>query len=329
MTPPTPLTQSGTYTFRLQGVTLTGKTVATDSTPLVLALTPLMLIAGDQIPQGPAVAVPISWPDHPVVTDMVADCGTSVPQHFSGASGTCVYTKAGAFTVTGKFTDPTGTPNASTAPLAVSIQTLALAQATLVPMVGGQPLAAAPIYGLPVSVTLPLTLTAAPGVGITDTLNLSTSKITVMKDGASLARLLLTSTDALDYTATLSVRATGTYTFVLDGHTNAGATVSTTVTVPVALNTVTLQADAPVQDGPNVSVTVHWPAGAPAGNVSVKCGTPGALPIPAWPPSAHTLVPAATRSPAASPIPRPTRASPPRPSPSPWPRSPPSRPRSP
>ena len=274
------LTQSGTYTFRLQGVTLTGKTVATDSTPLVLALTPLMLIAGDQIPQGPAVAVPISWPDHPVVTDMVTDCGTSVPQHFSGASGTCVYTKAGAFTVTGKFTDPTGTPNASTAPLAVSIQTLALAQATLVPMVGGQPLAAAPIYGLPVSVTVPLTLTAAPGVGITDTLNLSTSKITVMKDGASLARLLLTSTDALDYTATLSVRATGTYTFVLDGHTNAGATVSTTVTVPVALNTVTLQADAPVQDGPNVSVTVHWPAGAPAGNVSVKCGTPGALPIP-------------------------------------------------
>ena len=136
------LTQSGTYTFRLQGVTLTGKTVATDSTPLVLALTPLMLIAGDQIPQGPAVAVPNSWPDHPVVTDMVTDCGTSVPQHFSGASGTCVYTKAGAFTVTGKFTDPTGTPNASTAPLAVSIQTLALAQATLVPMVGGQPLAA-------------------------------------------------------------------------------------------------------------------------------------------------------------------------------------------
>ena len=69
---------------------------------------------------------------------------------------------AGSFTVTGKFTDPAGTPNASTAPLAVTVQTLALAQATLVPTVGGQPLAAAPIYALPLSVALPLTLTAYP-----------------------------------------------------------------------------------------------------------------------------------------------------------------------
>jgi hypothetical protein len=123
--------------------------------------------------------------------------------------------------------------------------------------VGGQPLASTPIYALPVSVALPIAFTAAPGVGITDTLNLSTSKITVSKDGAAIARLLLNSTDALDYTASLSVTATGTYTFAFDGHTNAGAALSTTVTVPVALNTITLLADPPVQDGANVSVTTY------------------------------------------------------------------------
>ncbi len=267
------LTASGTYTFTLLGLTGSGATVTTTGS-LVLTLTPVTLTAGVAEQRvGWTVAVPITWPADPVVTEMVADCGTSPTQTVTGPTGTCLYTQAGSYTVTGRFTDPVGAPNTATAPLTVTIPALALNQPALVPMLGNQPLAGRTLYTLPQTIGLPVTFTAADGVGVPDSLNLGTSKMVVTKDGTQIARLTATRTDALHYTASFSPSGFGAYVFTLDGHTQRGSSLTTSVALPLTLATITLQADPPVQDGANVSVPIHWPADAPSADATTDCGT--------------------------------------------------------
>lgn len=265
------LTDTANYAFTLVGQTKTGQPVTMTAT-LALTITPLSLQAGALAQQGPAVAVPIQWPTDPVVTDMVVDCGTTPAQTFTGASGQCVYPAPGTFTITGKFTDPGGTPNVPTAPLPVPIPSLGLTPIPLVPTIGGQPAASLAVYALPVTVTIPVTFTAAPGVGITDSLDLGASRLAVLEDGVQQARLPLQATDLLDYSVSTSVLTTGTYTFTLDGHTKAGSSVTATVTLPMALTPVPLQAGALVQQGTSVVVPVTWPTMSGLADQTVNCG---------------------------------------------------------
>jgi hypothetical protein len=267
------LTASGTYAFTLQGLTNSGAAL-TATGNLILTLTPLTLTARvpEQRPNW-TVAVPVTWPAAPVVTDMVTECGTSTSQRFNGAEGICLYAQAGTYTVTGTFTDPLGAANTATAPLTIPVATLGLTQPTLVPMLGSQPLTGRTLYTPPQSLGLPVGFTAADGIGVPDGLNLTTSKVVVTKDGTQVARPTLTQVDALSYTATFSPSSFGSYVFTLDGHTKTGAAVTTSVTLPLTLSTVPLQAGTAVQDGANVTVPIRWPDDAPSTEATTDCGT--------------------------------------------------------
>jgi len=276
----TGLTTSGAYAFTLQGVTKAGQAVTASGT-LQLTLTPLSLSQGTLTQQtGWTVAVPISWPASPLVTDMVTDCGTVPAQTFPGASAACVYSQAKAYTVQGSFTDPAGVPNTHTAPLAVTVPVLGLTQPTFIPMLGGQPAAGLVFYALPSDLSLPLSFVAADGVGVPDALDLSATRILVSKDGGTVsARIPILALDTLAYRGTFTPNAFGDYTFTLDGHSKAGAAVTATATLALRQTAAALTADDLIQAGAGVTAPLHWPPALATQSPVIDCGVRGTPPV--------------------------------------------------
>lgn len=269
----TSLTTGGTYSFTLLAKTHGGQSLRADAS-VTLTVNALALTLDPVVQQVPnaSVVVGVHWPASPPVTNPTVDCGTTPPQTLAG-DGECIYTQAGTYTVTGTFTDPTGVRNTATAPGTITIPALSLTEAALVPMLGGQPLAGRTLYALPQRIDLPVRFAVAEGVGIPDSLSLSTSRIMVTKDGAQIARLPLTRIDALHYTASFSPAGFGAYNFTLDGRTLRGSSLTASVALPLTPSLIDLQADPPVQTGAGVTVPIRWPADTPSAEATTDCGT--------------------------------------------------------
>lgn len=235
------------------------------------------LSVGPLTQSGWNVTAAVMWPTTATVTNQVTDCGTTTTQTFTGPTGTCVYPKAGAFTITGTSTVG-GTPNVQGPTQAVTIPLIVPTTATLSATVNGlQPASDGTIapFHFPASTSTAITLVRPTGVGIVDPLDLNVSRLAITPSGGMPSNVFVrTGADALQTTATGQLDAAATYTLQLNGQTVSGGGVTGSLTLIVAQGSPVLILGNLVQDGFNVLMTVSWPNDLQgAVPVSINCGT--------------------------------------------------------
>jgi len=145
------------------------------------------LSTGQLVQSGAQVAVPFTWSDG--ADNPTVDCGTPVTQTIAGLSGQCLYSAPGSYTISGRVGQYPNTtavlPSTVTIPVVApggaQLQVLQAGRASLttntnrsIPVVG----MSAPV-AYPVAVQLQVTLLrpTPDQIGILDTLNLQTSKL--------------------------------------------------------------------------------------------------------------------------------------------------------
>ena len=222
----------GTYTIALAGTTKAGSAIST-SADLTITSGTVSLTANDLAQNGAAVSLPVSFPTVDGVSPQTIDCGTTPSQVIAGSAGTCAYTRAGNYTLTGRFMDSLGTVGIHTSPLDVNVPAvpasataLRAAVANGVPpshnLSGSVPVAT---YGTPTQYPVPVALAftldppAAGQVGILDSLDPATAQLSV-KPVAT----------AADLTASMTGQPTLTLSQVDDTHFTATGGLSTFVT---------------------------------------------------------------------------------------------------
>jgi len=174
---------AGVYTLALGGQTVHGQAVAGTST-LTISEATLALTGSPLAQDGPNVRASIQWPAVSGLSDLIVDCGTMPTQNFTGATGDCLYTEPGIYSVRGRFTDALGVASLWTEPLGVAVPALvpaltlrathAAGHAPPHDLGGAIPVATTgmpSVYPVPVELTLALDRPAEAPVGILDRLN--------------------------------------------------------------------------------------------------------------------------------------------------------------
>jgi hypothetical protein len=265
------LSQTGTYTITFMGTTIGGVSFNA-STTATLTLSNVTLQVGALSQDGWNVDVPISWPSG--TSAIQVNCGTNTTQTFVGASGTCVYSQGGTFSVTGTYHEPYHNAQVTTSPATVTIPILPPSAAALSVTVDGRSANPdADTYTFPVPLAVAVQLSRPTGVGIVDPLDLSRSAVQVQLGDTTPIQNSLSEVDAVDYTAGDSLSQAGTYTITLKGFTVGGASLNASTTVALTLSSVSLQIGSPAQDGWNVDVPISWPSGV--NSIHVNCGSEG------------------------------------------------------
>lgn len=224
------------------------------------------------------VTAAVTWPTAATITDQVVNCGTMTTQTFTGPTGTCVYTRAGTFTITGTSTVG-GTPTVQGPSQTVAIPLIVPTTATLSATVNGlQPAADGTIvpFRFPASATTAIALVRPNGIGIVDPLDLNVSRLAITPAGGAPSNVFVRAgADVLRTTATGQLDAPATYTLQLNGQTVSGGAVTGSLMLIVAQGSPVLIFGNLVQDGFNVLMTVSWPDDLQgAAPVSINCGTP-------------------------------------------------------
>jgi len=269
------LSDAGTYTITLQGVTAGGAAISA-STTTTLTMPTVSLQIGPLTQNNFNVDVPISWPAGAVTVNV--DCGTITTQTFTGASGACTYGKSGPFSVVGRYIEPYHGATVQTT-AAINIPLLVPTTATLAATVNGlQPAADGTIspFRFPASASTAITLVRPAGIGIVDPLDLNASRLAITPAGGTPSNVFVRAgADVLQTTATGQLDAAATYTLQLNGQTIGGGAVTGSLTLIVAQGSPVLILGGLVQDGFNVLMTVSWPNDLQgAVPVSIDCGTP-------------------------------------------------------
>lgn len=236
------------------------------------------LTIGPLTQDGWNVTAAVTWPTDATVTNQVVNCGTTTTQTFTGPTGTCVYTKAGPFTITGTSTVG-GTPSVQGPSQTVTIPLIVPTIATLSATLNGlQPAADGTIapFRFPAAAAAAITLVRPAGIGIVDPLDLNVSRLAITPaDGAPSNVFVRAGADVLQTTATGQLDAPATYTLQLNGQTVSGGAVTGSLTLIVAQGSPVLIFGNLVQDGFNVLMTVSWPDDLQgAVPVTINCGTP-------------------------------------------------------
>jgi len=270
------LTDAGTYTITLTGFTASGAAV-TASVTTTLTLSTVTLAVGALQQDGWNVDAPVSWPAG--AAPISVDCGTTTTQTFTGPSGTCVYTKAGTYSVIGRYTEPYHGATVQTPPATVTIPLLVPTAATISATVNGLQVAAdgtvAP-FRFPAALSAAIALVRPDGVGIVDPLNTNVSRLAITPEGGTTAnRFINPGSDPLHTTASGQLDTPATYTLQLNGQTVSGGPVTGSLTLIVSQGTPVLILGDLIQDGFTVTMTVAWPADLQgAVPLSINCGTP-------------------------------------------------------
>jgi hypothetical protein len=224
------------------------------------------LSAGDLQQDGDYVIVPISW-SSPVGGTI--DCGTVPAQTSSADTAHCVYVAPGTYQVTARYGD-SQTPD----PLTVDIPSLHLTNGSLSAKVLSALVDTFTTYSWPVPVTVEASFARDLGIGIPDSLNLTTSEISVIADGVAPGSVSLTSPTDLTYRGTAHIGLAGTYTLTLTGETKNGQPVTLSATVTITQGSIVLTNEPLVQAGAAVSLPIAWPTlAAGFADRVVDCGT--------------------------------------------------------
>lgn len=272
------LSQAGTYAITFSGKTASG-TSLNASTTATLTLNSVSLQVGALAQNGWNVNAPISWPDG--VDAIQIDCGTSPTQTFAGNSGECVYNKAGAFSVTGRYREPYHGAQVTTPPATVTVPRLAPSAAALSIAVNGlQPTvdgSVAPFH-FPATLDAAITMTRPDGVGVVDPLDPAASRLTVTPSGGTpLSTYVRPGDDALHASASSSLSGPDNYTVQLNARTQGGSPVTASLSLQVRSGAPPLTVGAISQDGFDALVPVSWPADLNGATpVSINCGTSNA-----------------------------------------------------